>query len=334
MSDSRANPGWTSGATHPRVVVVGAGGMGALFGAILQAGGIEVSLVDIDRDHVEAIRCDGLRITGFAGDRVVAIPATENAADIRTADVVLFQCKAHGTLDAARAVHHLVESGAICVSFQNGLGNEEAIAGILGSENVLGGLTTMGGYKTGPGRIRDFARVPTYLGEMQGGLSARSTALSAAFTAAGLPTHASADIVFDIWRKLLGNIAMSAVSGLSGLTLREARAVTELERTSIRALDEALAIAAGRGIVLDRKDALDGLDTITRPGGTGENRSSLAVDILNRRETEVDVIYGTVIAYGRDLGIATPTLETLASLVKGVESGFGHANDRTEEEGS
>ena len=334
MSDSVADPGWTSGRSTPRVVIVGAGGMGALFGAIFQAGGIEVSLVDTDRDHVDAIRRDGLRITGFAGDRVVRIPVTENAADIRETDVVLFQCKAHGTLDAARSARHLVESGAICVSFQNGLGNEEALAGILGPESVLGGLTTMGGYKTGPGRIRDFARVPTYLGEMRDGLSSRSVALAAAFTAAGLPTHASADIVLDIWKKLLGNIAMSAVSGLAGLTLSEARAVPELAATCVRALDEALAVAAGRGIAIDRDDALNGLDTITRPGGTGENRSSLAVDILNRRETEVDVIYGTVIAHGRELGIATPTLETLASLVKGVESGFGRTNDSSGEEES
>ncbi len=327
MNSSVETADWKSGTAVPRVAIVGAGGMGALFGEILQAGGIKVSLVDIDLDHVEAIRRDGLRIAGFGGDRVVRIPVTENAADVRSADVVLFQCKAHGTLNAARSVRHLVEGGAFCVSFQNGLGNEEAIAGILGPENVLGGLTTMGGYKTGPGQIRDFARVPTYLGELQGGLSSRSAALAAAFTAAGLPTHASADIVLEIWKKLLGNIAMSAVSGLTGLTLCESRAVPELASTCIRALDEALAVAAARGIELDREDALDGLDTITRPGSTGENRSSLAVDIMNRRETEVDVIYGTVIASGRELGVATPTLETLASLVRGVETGFWREND-------
>ena len=47
-----------------RIVVVGAGGMGALFGAILQEGGLTVTLYDVNTAHVEAIHRDGLRIEG------------------------------------------------------------------------------------------------------------------------------------------------------------------------------------------------------------------------------------------------------------------------------
>lgn len=306
----------------PKTVILGAGGMGALFGAILQEGGLEVILVDSNRAHIEAIRSRGLKISGFGGDRSITIAATADAGEIEAADLILFQCKAHGTRAGATAVKHLADRGALAVSFQNGLGNEEVIAEILGEEAVLGGLTTMAGMMTAPGEIADFSRVPSYLGEIQGGISERAKGLAAALTAAGLETHASSNIRQEIWKKLLGNISLSAVSGATNLTSAEAHAIPALKAVSLQAIDEALAVAAAEGIALDRGAVLKGMEMISAPGGTGDNKSSLCVDILNRRPTEVDFIYGSVIAKGRNQGIPTPTLNTLAGIVKGLESHY------------
>ena len=310
------------GLQKPDIVIAGAGGMGALFGAILQEGGLRVTLFDSNAEHIKAISNNGLSIAGFGGDRIVDIPATTKAADISHADAIVFQCKAHGTRDAARSVRHLVDGGAICVSFQNGLGNEETIGEEVGQANVLGGLTAMAGMMLGPGKIRDFSRVPSYIGEMGGSISERATALASALSAAGLETHASSDVVHDMWKKLLGNIAMSAVSGATNLTAAGCLGVPALRATSLRALDEALAVAAAHGIVLDREETVAGMELISQAGGTGDNKSSLCVDILNNRPTEVDYIYGSVIAKAREKKVATPTLDTLSSIVKGLESHY------------
>ena len=304
----------------PSVVVVGAGGMGALFGAILQEGGLAVTLVDTNAEHVAAMKKYGLKITGFGGDRAIDVDARETASYIDQADIILFQCKSHGTRDAASGVRHLVDKGAVCVSFQNGLGNEEVISEVVGAENVLGGLTAMAAVLEGPGLVRDFSRVPSSIGEMRGGASARAEAIAKAFTAAGLETHVSEDVRRDIWKKLLGNIAMSAASGATDMTSVEVLSVPELKATAFRALDEAFAVATAQGINLDHDAAVAGLEMITAPGGTGDNKSSLCVDLLNGRPTEVDFIYGSVIELGRKSGVPTPTLETLASIVKGLEA--------------
>ena len=304
----------------PSVVVVGAGGMGALFGAILQEGGLAVTLVDTNAEHVAAMKKYGLKITGFGGDRAIDVDARETASDIDQAGIILFQCKSHGTRGAASGVRHLVDKGAVCVSFQNGLGNEEVISEVVGAENVLGGLTAMAAVLEGPGLVRDFSRVPSSIGEMRGGASARAEAIAKAFTAAGLETHVSEDVRRDIWKKLLGNIAMSAASGATDMTSVEVLSVPELKATAFRALDEAFAVATAQGINLDHDAAVAGLEMITAPGGTGDNKSSLCVDLLNGRPTEVDFIYGSVIELGRKSGVPTPTLETLASIVKGLEA--------------
>ena len=306
----------------PHVTVVGAGGMGALFGAILQQGGLPVALVDVNAAHVEAINRDGLRIEGFGGDRTLRMTATTDPATIARTDVMLFQCKGYATRAAAKSVRHLADGGAVAVSFQNGLGNEEVMAEELGADRVLGGNTAMAGMLLAPGRIRDFSRVPSYLGEMGGGLSERAEKIAAAFTQAGLETHASAGVVQTIWRKLLGNVAMSAVSGVTDLTGAQALRVPALRETALRALREAHAVATALGVRLDLADAIRGMEAITTPGGTGDGKSSLCVDLLNRRPTEVDFIYGTVIARADAHGIPVPTLKTLASLVKGLESKY------------
>ena len=303
----------------PKIAIIGAGGMGALFGSILQSGGMDVLLVDVDGDHVDAIRRSGLHIRGFGGERTVRIDATCNAEAVADRDLLLFQCKANNTSDAARAVRPHLAEGAVCVSLQNGLGNEEVIADKVGVERVLGGLTTMAGLKESPGVVRDFSRAPTYIGELADGLSERSISIAKILTGAGLETHARDDIRRDIWTKLLSNIAMSALSGATNRTQVEVLAVPELRETGIRALDEALRVAEASGITLDRDQAMEAVDLITAPGGTGENKSSLCTDLLNKRPTEVDFIYGSAIRLGRKNGVPTPTLETLQAIIKGLE---------------
>jgi len=304
------------------VVVVGAGGMGALFGAILADGGLEVTLVDTDRDHVEAIRRDGLRISGLGGDRSVMIAAEHDVAQVRSADVVLVQCKGTSTRRAALSMTHLADAGAIFISFQNGLGNEDILAEILGVQNIFGGLTSMAGARSGPGQIRDFDRVPSYIGEWQGGVSPRAEAVAAAFTAAGLETHASADIRSEIWKKLLGNMTMSAVSGVTNLTSAEILRIEPLRRVCFTALDEAISIAHSQNINLDRDTVVRGLELMTAPGGTGDNKSSLCLDVLARRPSEVEFIYGTPLQLAEAAGLAVPTLRSLYGMVKGIETHY------------
>ena len=304
------------------IAIVGAGGMGALFGSILSENGLDVVLIDPNREHVESIESNGLKIEGFGGNRTVRIPAISDASELESANLLFFQCKAQGTRDASRSIRHLLHENSVCISFQNGLGNEEVIAEEVGAEKVLGGLTAMAGQLLGPGRIRDFSRVPSYIGEMHGGPSERVASIAEKLTFSGLETHTSEDIFHEIWKKLLGNISMSAVSGLTNLTSATIMSIPELKPVCLQAMEEAFKVAVASGISLDREAVLRGMELISQSGGTGDNKSSLCVDLLNHRETEVDSIYGGVIKLAEEKGIGTPTLKVLHALVKGVEQNF------------
>ena len=306
----------------PRVAVVGAGAMGSLFGGLLAEGGLHVTLVDIWREHVEAINANGLRMVGHGGDRVIPVRATSDPSTIHGADVVFFQCKAISNGDAARSVKHLFDNDrTIAISFQNGLGNEEEIAGILGEDKVLGGLTAQGANIEAPGVVRNHAELPSFIGEMTGGVSDRTRTLAAAFSAHGLPTEASENIRHDIWKKLMANIGVSGTSAAPNLTLGGIVRVPELKAIAYRAIDEALAVAKAENVDLDPHAAREVFHQIT--SGTPGNKSSLCVDVVNKRPSEVDYIYGAVIALGARHGIDTPVLQTISAVVKGLQSHYG-----------
>ena len=127
----------------PTLAVVGAGAMGCLFGGLLAEGGLDVTLVDVWQEHVDNINRDGLKMVGYGGDRVIPVRATTQPGDLAPVDVIFVQCKAVFNKDAIRRAANLIGDNTAVISFQNGLGNEEVLAEVIGDEKVLGGLTAV-----------------------------------------------------------------------------------------------------------------------------------------------------------------------------------------------
>jgi 2-dehydropantoate 2-reductase len=305
----------------PKVLVVGAGSLGSLFGGLLAEGGLPVTLLGHSPGHCEAIaRAGGLHVVGHGGDRLIRLTATTDVAAVEPPDIVIFLCKAGANAAAAGRVRHLFGRGAVAVSFQNGLGNEERIGEIIGSDNILAGLTAQGARLEAPGTVRNFAELPSFVGEPAGGPSERTEWLARLFTAHGLPTEASATIMRAKWSKLFANIAFSATSGATGLTIGEVGALPALRATALRAIDEAAAVAEAHGLSFDRDERRLIFDQLLAPTGSGANTTSMQRDLAAGKPSEVDFIYGTVIELAERYGVPVPTLSTLHAIVKGIEA--------------
>ena len=306
------------------VVILGAGAMGSLFGGLVAEGGLDVTLVDPWQEHIDSIREHGLKMVGFGGDRHISVNATTDPSTIESADIVFVQCKANFNAAAAESVRHLFAAGGetVAISFQNGLGNEEELAEYFGEDRVLGGLTAQGASIESPGVVRNHAELPSYIGEMSGGLSDRTRTIADLLSGANLPTEASENIRLDIWRKLMANIAISAVSGITGLNIGEIFNNHFGDDVSYAALDEAIAVAKAVGTDLSPDDAREILGKIAGPNGTPQNKSSLRVDIENERPSEIDYINGAVVKLAKEHNIAVPVNETLVTLVHAIQSRY------------
>jgi 2-dehydropantoate 2-reductase len=266
-------------------------------------------------------------MVGFGGDRAIKVEATSNAADVESADIVFVQCKANFNAVAAESLRHVFrpDTNTVAISFQNGLGNEEQLAEYFGEDRVLGGLTAQGANVEGPGVIRNHAELPSYIGEMGGGISERTSEIASILSASGLPTEPSESIRQDIWRKLMANIAISAVSGITGLNIGQIFNQHLADDVSYAALGEAVVVANAAGVNLNAEEAHEILAKIAGPNGTPGNKSSLRVDIENERPSEIDYINGAVVNLGIKHNVPVPVNQTLVTLVHGLQAHYLNA---------
>src|SRR5215475_8232418 len=123
-----------------KIGIVGAGAMGSVYGGLFSAAGHEVWLVDVWREHVEAIRKGGLHLSGISGERVVRPNATSQPAEAGPCELVVVATKMRDVEAAARSLRPMVGDGTAILAIQNGLGNQEILERILGSRDFLVGI--------------------------------------------------------------------------------------------------------------------------------------------------------------------------------------------------
>ena len=299
----------------------GAGSLGSLLGGLLAAEH-DVTLVG-RAPHVDAVAAEGLRMVGLVERRVHPRAVTELDASGRTADgadLALVTVKAYDTAVAAEALAGR-DLGAVC-SLQNGMGNEETLAGRLDCP-VLGGTTTYGARLLEPGAVECTGLGSVTLGPLPGVGSERGASMdvaadvAGAFRAANVPTHVREDIRPVLWEKLAVNAGINPVTALART---ENRAVNEsrLEPVADRAATEVAGVARAAGVHLEDERAIDALHGVAEE--TAANRSSMLQDVEAGRRTEVDAISGYVVERA-DADV--PVNRTLAALVRAWESKQG-----------
>ena len=298
-----------------RIVVMGAGGLGSKFGGLLAAHA-DVWLVHRRAAHVEAIQRHGLRILRDGMERIVSPRATTNPSELGPADVVLMLVKSYDTDGAAEAIVPLLERHSLVVTFQNGLGNLETLAGRAGAARSVLGVTFQGAMLVGPGRVIDTGRGPSYLGGVPESAD-RVSALAELLTRATIPTEVVADVEGLLWAKLAVTAGINAVAAVLRVPNGTLNRVAEAKRLSLRAIDETMAVAEARAIRL-AFDPRERFELVTE--ATADMRSGTLLDAMRGRRTEVDALSGAIAEAGRTAGVPTPVNEALWLMVKAIEA--------------
>src|ERR1700733_10161777 len=147
-----------------RVAVIGCGAIGSLYAAHLaRVPGVEVWAVDPWAEHVAAMESRGLRVTGQA-DFTAAVHARTDGRDLPACDFGLVATKSVHTRAAVEGARAALASASV-VSLQNGLGNEEVIAGLL--PRVIRGSIITPGAVAAPGVVRYDAPGDSWFGPFE-----------------------------------------------------------------------------------------------------------------------------------------------------------------------
>jgi len=300
-----------------RVCIVGCGAVGSIFAANLaQLDDIEVWAYDLAQEHVDAISANGLRLSG-AGEVVGKLRATSDPGELPACEFGIVATKAMHTEPAIAATAHAFADWAV-FSVQNGIGNEETLAGHV--SRVIRGTTFPAGRIVEPGNVQWDVKGDTTIGPFEPSPAPFEEVerLAEACTRAGLPTEAVADARGPQWRKLIFNAATNPVGALTGLTHGRVCEDPALRRLVSGLVDEGKAVAAAQQIVLDA-DPEELIDHAAKPEVAYDHKASMLQDVEARRETEIDYLNGGIARFGREHGVPTPLNEAILALVKGLE---------------
>jgi 2-dehydropantoate 2-reductase len=284
-----------------------------LFGARL-APLANVTLLGSWPEQVQAIRQNGLTLIEPDGrSRQQSIHATHLPAEIPPADIVLIAVKSHQTEQAARQAQQILAPNGLVLTLQNGIGNLETITAVITQNPVTLGTTSEGATIVEPGIVRHAGWGHTYLTQTAE-TAVRIQKIAALFRQAGFQTEITNNVESLIWGKLAVNAGINPLTALLRVPngfLAENAAAREVMQA---AANEVAQVAAAQGIQLPFTDA--GQQALAVAQSTAANHSSMLQDVLRGAPTEIDVICGAVVKYGRLHNIPTPINEQLWTAVK------------------
>lgn len=313
--------------TFRRVAVVGAGAVGSFYGAMLARAGHAVVLIGRPA-HVEAIRRDGLKLEMGGRTETIALDASSELGAARGADLVLVSVKSSDTDAVSRALAPLLERAAVVVSLQNGVENADAIARHVDA-TVVPAVVYVATAMPAPGVVRHHGRGDLVVGARtraaagDAALGERLEALVAFFATAGVAVTISADVVAELWSKLMVNCAYNAISALAQAPYGEMAALAPIRELQRTVVGEVVAVAAASGVELPLAAAIEAMERIA-PAMPAQ-LSSTAQDVARKKPSEIDHLNGFIVRRGREVGVATPVNQALHALVKLVESRHARA---------
>lgn len=288
-----------------RIAVIGAGGIGGIYGAALAKAGAEVIFIARGA-HLAAIRDKGLRIEGDRGEtHVQPTQATDDPAGIGPVDYVLFCVKLWDVESAGAGLRPMVGPQTAVIPLQNGVDAHDRLIPILGPAAVMGGSAFVTGSIVAPGVIRQTgAYQQMTFGELDRSMSTRGRRLAELCVTAGIEGIFSPDIRIPLWDKFLLVVPLANLNALTRLPLGKWRGEPELVALYEASLRETAAVGRAEGVNLAADAVERGMAQMwSMPD---HHMTSMGNDLLRGNRLELPWLAGKVVELGRKHAIPTP----------------------------
>jgi 2-dehydropantoate 2-reductase len=298
-----------------RIAVIGAGGIGAIYGASLAKAGADVTFVARGA-HLAAMRERGLKIEGDRGEvHISPAQATDDPSDIGPVDIVLFCVKLWDVESAGATIRPLIGPETGVIPLQNGVDAHERLIPVLGREAVMGGTAFVTGSIVAPGIVR---QTGTYqrmtFGELDGTISPRGKRLAELCAAAGFDGVLSPDVLVPLWDKFTMLVPLANVNALTRAPLGKYRADPDSWSLVLGSVHETVAVGRAEGINL-APDAADKAIALIR-SMPDHHMTSMGNDLLRGSRLELPWFAGKVVELGRKHGVPTAVNSVVYAALK------------------
>jgi 2-dehydropantoate 2-reductase len=319
-----------------KIAVVGCGALGSFYGAKLCRAGHETHF--LLRSDFEVARREGVHIESVEGSFHVRPRCARAPEEIGPADVVLVCLKTTANHALPQLLPALSGPQTTFLTLQNGLGNEAAIAAIVGAEKTMGGLCFVCLNRVAPGRVRHIAHGAVVLGEYGRRPGPRTDQIAQTLGAAGIACRVAENLEQAHWEKLVWNIAFNGlgVAGAAGLeAVRQGRSepgtklqgclTTDLllsdprwEQTARELMMETIAAARALGFDVPQETAEQ---QIERTRQMGAYKASTLIDFERGQELELEGLFLEPLRQARRAGVPCPRLAALCGVLTQIANG-------------
>lgn len=301
-----------------KIAIVGSGSIGLYYGIRLALGGAEVRF--LLRADLDAVRARGSLILKQSGEVAELRPALVfgSTAEIGPVDLVVVTLKTTNNAALPRLLPPLLGPQTAILTLQNGLGSDEALAGLFGAERIIGGLAYIGCTRTAPGEVTCHHSSSLTLGEFARPPAERTRSLAAQFAAAGVQTKVAENLDSARWHKLVWNVPFNGLSIAAGGVTTDRICADPLLTAEARAL-MAEVQTGGRRLGHEIPDDFLQHQVDVTPL-LGPYRTSSLVDFQSGRDVEIEPIWGEPLKRAQAAGAVLPRLSLLHSLLRSVTS--------------
>ncbi|CAM5185800.1 2-dehydropantoate 2-reductase OS=Castellaniella defragrans OX=75697 GN=HNR28_003416 PE=3 SV=1 [Castellaniella defragrans] len=289
-----------------KIAVIGAGGVGGYFGALLARSGSDVTFIARGA-HLDALRQHGLRIENTMGEDVhlSSVQATDDPATVGPVDLVFFTVKLPDSESAASTLHPLFGPETCIVSFQNSVGKDDLLRREFGDAAVMGGVAYISAFIARPGVIHHVgAPHKLVFGEFDGSRSPRAVALLEACEKAGFDAELTEDIRRRIWEKFVLLVGISGATTAMRKSIGPIRDNPLTRQFLLDLMQETAAVGRALGVALPKDYAQSRLEfTHNFPP---DMTASMYQDLARGKPLEVMWLSGAVVDLGAQAGVDTP----------------------------
>lgn len=320
-----------------RSAIYGAGSLGTVLGAYLSRNGVEIDLINRNRDHVEALNRNGARITGTV-DMTVPVKALLPEDMTGTYDIIFLMTKQLNNRETVTFLKNYLAEDGLVVTMQNGI-PENGIAEIIGSNRTVGCVVEWGATMTAPGECR-LTSEPDSLSFHMGGMP-------------GIPddrlqrvkdllekmcrVEIEPNLPGARWSKLLINATFSGLGTVIGGTFGDVTGNAASREAAIRCMKEVIDVGHAAGVEFapvqgknivslfywknGLKKAIARLILPIAMKKHAAIEPSMLQDLKKGKPCEIDAINGVVCEWGKKTGVPTPVNDWIVKTVREIQDG-------------
>jgi 2-dehydropantoate 2-reductase len=314
--------------TKYKVAIIGAGPTGGVLAAYLKENGLDVTLVDVWKEHMDVIERQGLQIVGTVEKTVEfdTYQLKRSVKELEGTDVnlIFIAVKTPFLKAVLEDLKGIVTDDTLIVSHQNGAGTEEVIAQMFGYNRAYRDIINFAGNVLEPGKIdMTFFNPPNYLGAA--GITDecydRAKKVANIMTSSDFPVEflKREEFLKAVWKKVILNSSLSPVCAITDMTMAEALTQPGTRNVVSEIITEGITVTSAEGIEFE-SDFHDICMGYLEKGG--HHRPSMLIDIELKKSTEIAYLNGKIIELGRKHEISVPYNEATCAYIEALESKF------------